>query len=488
MAERINILSYAIRPSVVLKYLGQLGLMLALLTLVPLTVSLLDSEWTSAMRYAVICFALALSGFLLVRSPAPQHVQGNEALTITAAAFLLAPLFMAWPLMTDGISFIDALFEAISGITTTGLSTVGHVTQHSMSFLFTRSWMQWYGGLGIVVLSVALLMGHQAAVHRLIGPVESAEGFVTSARTHARHTIIIYSGITLLGFLLVWPLTGNGFVALLHVLSAVSTGGFSSFDTSLAQFEPLAAIAILSIAFFSAVSLPLYWRALHSGWINGLRTFLFDIEFRSLFIACLLAGGLLSGLAWINNSGAPWYHGMLMGFSAQTTTGYSTLEVATLDPASKLVMIISMLIGGSVGSSAGGFKILRLLILIRMLQLIISRTAMPPHAVATVTLAGQKLENDDMLRALQIILLFVGIIVLSWIPFVVMGYDPLDSLFEVVSASATVGLSSGIARPELESILKAILCFDMLAGRLEIIALLVVFYPRNWIGRREELK
>jgi trk system potassium uptake protein TrkH len=93
-----------------------------------------------------------------------------------------------------------------------------------------------------------------------------------------------------------------------------------------------------------------------------------------------------------------------------------------------------------------------------------------------------------MMRAMQVILLFVIITLLSWSAFVIMGYDPLDALFEVASATGTVGLSSGIARPELESILKGVLCFDMLAGRLEIIALLVILYPRNWFGRREVLQ
>jgi len=148
------------------------------------------------------------------------------------------------------------------------------------------------------------------------------------------------------------------------------------------------------------------------------------------------------------------------------------------------VMIASMLTGGSVGSSAGGIKLLRLLIMLRILQLILRSTALPPHAVAEPSLAGQRLENDEVIKALLLILLFIIIIVLSWIPFIVLGYDPLNALFEVVSACSTAGLSSGITRPELETFLKGVLCFDMLAGRLEIIALLVVIYPRNWCGRR----
>ena len=148
-------------------------------------------------------------------------------------------------------------------------------------------------------------------------------------------------------------------------------------------------------------------------------------------------------------------------------------------------MILSMLVGGSVGSTAGGFKLLRLLIFLRLLRLTMLRTTMPPHAVADPYLEGHKLEQDDLLRVLQLILMFIGIMVLSWLPFVFMGYDPLDALFEVASACGTVGLSTGISRPELEPLLKGLLCFDMLAGRLEIIALLVVLYPRSWIGRRE---
>ncbi|MGD8926062.1 MAG: potassium transporter TrkG [Thioalkalispiraceae bacterium] len=488
MEERISILTYAVRPRVVAKYVSQLGLMLALLTLLPLFVALLEAEWVAAERYAIICCILLLLAFVLAKSPAPDRIQGNEALTITALTFILASLLMSWPMMAANIPFFDALFEAVSGITTTGLSTVADIEHRSNSFLFARAWMQWYGGLGIVVLSVALLMGHHAAARRLAEPIDNREGFVSAARTHARHSLIIYLGLTLLGMLLVWPFSGNSFNTLLHVLSAVSTGGFSRFDHSLADIGANASIALIIVAFFSAVSLPLYWRVGRAGWREGVRLLLTDIELRALLIACLLSGGLLGGIAWMNHVDSSWYHGLIMGFSAQTTTGFSTVSVAELDPVSKLIMIVSMLVGGGVGSSAGGFKLLRLLIFMRMLQIIINRSAMPPHAVSAPYLAGQKLESDDLLRAMQLILLFACIVFLSWLPFVAMGYDPLNSLFEVASACGTVGLSSGITRPELEPLLKAVLCFDMLAGRLEIIALLVVLYPRNWLGRREEIQ
>jgi trk system potassium uptake protein TrkH len=487
MQERINVLSYSVRGRVVLKYGGQLMLMLGLLTLVPLVVALLVTDWLLVFRYTVLCCGLLLVGGLLARLPAPTHIQANEALTVTALAFLCSPLLMSWPMMAADISFIDAVFEAVSGITTTGLTTLDSVESRAPTFLFARAWMQWYGGLGIVILSVALLMGHHAAARRLTDPVESGETLLATARTHARRTFIVYLCLTLFGLVLVWSLSGNGLSALLHVLSAVSTGGFSNYDASLAGLTSRpAAVAVMLVSFLGAVSLPLYWRTYHAGWLGGVRTLVTDVELRALLITGLLVGSLLTALAWSQGGDSPWYHGFMMGFSAQTTTGFSTMPVTELDAASKVVMIIAMLIGGSVGSSAGGFKLLRLLILLRMLQLLIRRAGMPSHAVAEPYLAVHKLESDDIVRALQLILLFIGIMVLSWLPFVIMGYDPLDALFEVASACGTVGLSSGITRPELEPFLKSVLCFDMLAGRLEIVALLVVLYPRNWIGRREE--
>ena len=484
--ESIKVLLYAVRARVVLKYCGQLAVVLAVLTLLPLLVALGEANWVLVVRYSVLCTLLLVGGALFARLPAPQNIRVNEALTVTALAFIVPALLMAWPMMAAKLSLVDAFFEAVSGVTTTGLSTLSKVSEHPASFLFLRAWMQWYGGLGFIVLSVALLLGHHVAAKRLISPVDSSESLMVTARTHARRTLIVYVCLTLFGFALVWPLCANGFDAILHVLSSVSTGGFSNFDNSLAGLPShAAAIAVITVSFLSAISLQLYWKSFHAGWRDGLRNLLTDEELRMLVLMSLIIGGGLSGLAWLHGSVAPWYQGFMLGISAQTTTGFATQAVSAMDPASKIVMIIAMLVGGSVGSSAGGFKILRLLILLRVIQLVLRRTAMPQHAVATLSLGEQKLEADDINKVLLLLLLYIITVVLSWLPFVVAGYDPLNSLFEVVSACGTVGLSSGITRPELETFLKAILCFDMLAGRVEIIALLVLLYPRNWFGRRE---
>ena len=487
MAEQSTMaLAYAVRWKVLAKYFGQLALLLAVLMLAPLIVSLLENEYSLAPRYILLIAILLSTGLISLRLPAPERIQINEALTITVLAFLGAALLMSWPMMESGVSYMDAVFESISGVTTTGLSTLASIEGRSHTFLFARAWMQWYGGLGFIVLSVALLLGNQTASRRLVGQAVVNEPLIATARTHALRTLIVYVCLTVVGLLLAWPAIKDGFTALLYILSAVSTGGFAPHNDSLAELNSrAAAIIVMVISFLSAVSLHLYWKVVHSGWSGGIRIMLTDMEFRALLLACLLTGSVLTLLAWIHNAGSPWYNGFMIGFSAQTTTGFATLDVASMDAASKLVMILSMLTGGSVGSSAGGFKILRLLILLRAFQMIMRRSCMPLHAMTETYLGGQKLELDEVTRALQLVLLFIAVIVLSWFPFVAYGYDPLNSLFDVVSACGTVGLSSGVTGPHLETPLKAVLCFDMLAGRVEIVALLIILYPRTWFGRRD---
>jgi trk system potassium uptake protein TrkH len=177
-------------------------------------------------------------------------------------------------------------------------------------------------------------------------------------------------------------------------------------------------------------------------------------------------------------------HALLMGMSAQTTTGFSSMPVTALDNASKLVLIASMAVGGSVGSTAGGIKLLRLLLLLRMLQLVIRRAAMPRHAVVELHFGGRVVENAELVRALLPVTLFVAVMLVSWLPFLALGYEPLNALFEVVSAIGTVGLSSGITAPDLPLLLKGVLSADMLLGRLEFVAVLILLYPATWIGKR----
>ncbi len=483
--DTFTTLAYAVRGQVVLKYLGQLALVLAALTAVPLAVALGYGDYPFASRLGLVIVPLLAFGGLFSRLQTPARVQANEALAITVLAFLVAALMMTYPLMAAGIGFVDALFEAISGVTTTGLSTVAHLHERSHAFLFARAWMQWYGGLGIVVLTVALLAGHHAASRRLIEPEASGENIATTARHYARRMLVVYLTLTVIGLVLIALMPIDLFGAVTHLLAAVSTGGFAPADSSIAGLAPSAQTSITLVAASGAVALPLYYLLFN----RGVGEFLQDVELRALVglllaVTVILAGFLrYDGMAW----GDALRHGFLLGFSAQTTTGFASLDVARLDAGSKAALILAMACGGSLGSTAGGIKMLRLLIVWRLFFVAVRRTALSEHAVLEYWLGSRKLDSDDVERALLMVLLFITVVLFSWLPFLLFGYTPLDALFEVVSATGTVGLSTGITSGDLPALLKGILCFDMVAGRVEILALLVLLYPGSWIGKRAEV-
>jgi len=483
MQEAVTTLFHAVRPRVVAKYLGQLALMLALLVLAPLLVSVFYGEYFYTLRYLVVIVLLLVVGVPALRLAEPDDIQTNESLVITALAFVLSPLLMTWPIMAAGLSFADAWFEAVSGITTTGLSTLQNLADKPKTFLFARAWMQWYGGLGIVVLSVALLMGHHIALKRLVGP-EGGQSMITTTRIYARHVLRVYLSLTMVGVIVLWLLLHDGFLAVTHVLAAVSTGGFSPLGGSLGDIDHWSVrAAVMLLGLCGALPFVLFYYLFRGNW----RDVVFDTELHVLLLLILIISALLSltlaeqfDFGWRQAMG----HGLLLGSSAQTTTGFSSLDIAGLSPVSKGLLIIAMFIGGGMGSTAGGIKILRVLIMARMIQLFIQRSTLPTHAVIEPRLGERTLEPEEITQALVLILLFVIVIARSWLVFLAYGYPALDALFEVVSATGTVGLSTGITRHALEPALKGVLGLDMLLGRLEIITLLVVLYPHTWIGKR----
>jgi len=482
----MRILTYAVRPLSILKYFGLVCFAFGLMSVVPLVVSLVFGDYHISLRYGTVVVGILALSTGLRRLPAAKRIQTNEAMVITALIFLFAPLVMAWPMMASGLGFLDSLFETISGVTTTGLTTQSTVVGKPETFLFARAWMQWVGGLGIVVLSLAVMIQPGRVAKRLGDMGDYEEDLLGGTRAHARLVFIVYAVLTAAGIVGLGLLGAEWFEAVLYGLAAVSTGGFAPNDASLAGLEShLAQAMVILLSLAGGISLILYQRIFRESW----RAAINDLQLQGFLIIGLLMTLLLAvslrtqgGFAWLPALG----HGALNALSAQSTAGFSSLSLSEMQSGSKLVLVIAMFIGGSIGSTAGGIKILRLLILMRLFYLVIQRAGMPRNAVAEARLGGRRLESDEIENALCLILVYIALIACSWMPFVVMGYNPIDSLFEVVSAISTAGLSVGITDPGLHPFLKTVLCVDMFLGRLEIIAWLVLVFPGTWFGKRLE--
>jgi trk system potassium uptake protein TrkH len=284
-----------------------------------------------------------------------------------------------------------------------------------------------------------------------------------------------------LGIAVLMALGMDAFGAVGYVLAAVSTGGFALQDAGLGALgRPSLEAAVIGIAVLGAISLPLY----HAAWRRNWRRVANDPELRALLVALPVVTLLLLGAARLSGAHTAPLDLLLLGLSAQSTTGFSTLPVVHLDPASKWVLMGAMAIGGSAGSTAGGIKLFRFLLLVRLVQLLLRRLGMPRHAVSGLSLGGRRVEDETAMRALVLILLFVAAALGSWLPFLAGGYDPLDALFEVISALGTVGLSTGVTGSHLAPGLKAVLALDMLLGRVEFIAVLILLHPATWWGKR----
>jgi trk system potassium uptake protein TrkH len=310
-------------------------------------------------------------------------------------------------------------------------------------------------------------------------------GLVGGTRAYARWVLIVYGGLTGVG-LAGALLSGLGiFDAVLFVLPAVSTGGFAPVGDSLSSLTLPSQAWILALCLAGAVPLTVVnglWRRRRPAPLDALQA--------GALVLAVVLGTLVLGVSLRLADGMTWtrvvHHAPALAASAQSTAGFSTLPVSGLSDISKLLLVAAMAVGGSVGSTAGGIKLLRMIVATRICTNMVARTGLSRHAVLDTRLRGQRLGHGEVQAALALIAMFVGAVAASWLPFVAMGYDPVDSLFEVVSATGTVGLSAGVTSAGLPPVLKGLLCADMLLGRLEIVAWLVVLAPGTWVGRRRE--
>lgn len=474
-------LHFAVRGRVVAKYTGQILALVALSTVVPAAVAGASGRLVVAGRYAVVIAVLGGAGALCARLRCTSKIQANEALVVTALAFVLPGLAMAFPIAGYGIPAVDALFESISGVTTTGLSTLGGIGERPAAFHFSRAWLQWMGGLGVVVLALAFLVPSGQASRRLGFEEREALDVVAGTRAKARRVSVVYVALTLAGWALC-AATGMGAVdALDHALAAISTGGFAPRDESLAGQPGAARVAVSAVCLLGAISF--FWYARFAGrrWPGALR----DTQLWTL-LALVAIGWVLLGLGSRSDRAEAWWHAGWMSVFAQTTAGFSTLDVRELAPFGQAVLIFQMLAGGHVGSTAGGLKVLRVVILWKAVVGPILRASVPPSAELRPRLDARPVGRSETEAAAALAVAMLGAVGVSWLLFLAFGHDPLAALFDVASAVGTVGLSAGTVGPDLEPSLKLVLCANMLLGRVEVFAFLVLLFPATWFGRRKD--
>ncbi len=290
----------------------------------------------------------------------------------------------------------------------------------------------------------------------------------------------VYAGITLAIFALLLLAGMAPFDAICQSFTTVSTGGFSTRPDSIAGFPGTIIPAIIILGcIMGATNFALYFRVTRE---HG--AFFTSVQVRWFFgIAAVGIVLLLLALLPVFDPATAASITIFQGFSALTTTGFSTTVIASLPDGAKAVLAVLMWIGGGVGSTAGGIKILRIAILVNMVYLVFLRYFLPREAVTPFRVGGVPVSEEEIFRIVAYFFLYIVVLVASALIFLYAGFPALDSLFEVSSALGTVGLSTGITGAGLATVLKGTLIVDMLLGRIEIIPLCILFMPRTWWKR-----
>jgi len=448
---------------IILQSLGMILIIIGVLTVIPLLVAAFYNE--DLMPFFLVSVIPMVFGMLAVRFIHPDtEFQARHAAISAALTYLIISFLGAIPFTYYGMGILDAFFEAMSGWTTTGLTMIADVEVLPRSLLFWRSFIQWLGGVGIIVLLLTILTTGRAGL-RLYQAEARKERIKPRLISTARLIWWIYTVYTFVGIFLFFIAGMSTFDAANHSMTAISTGGFSVKNASLAAYNSLQ-IELVAIFLMLLGGINFF---VHYKMLTGKKGFLLkDLQFQAM------AALLIISTAIIGFTSLSFRDAFFQTVSALTNAGLSTASIAVLNDFSKSILTLLMIIGGSAGSTSGAIKIIRMLIIVKLIYWWIKQTLLPEHAVFSRRLGGIEMNPEVTHEATVFALLYFVILGAGALSLMYLGYSGADSVFEVAAAQGNVGLSAGITSASLNPFGKIVLIFNMWVGRLEIIPVLVL--------------
>lgn len=410
----------------------------------------------------------------------------REALVAVLTSWLLLPALAAAPYVIDGgMSALNAIFESMSGFTTTGATVLTDFSAFGKALFMWRALSQWVGGIGILVLFIAVfpqlaIAGRQLFFTEAPGPTE--ERLTPRLRNTAVAVLGVYSALTL-ACAVGYGVAGMGsYDAIAHALTTLAAGGFSPNGLSFAGFENSAMewVAILFM-FFAGANFALLYRAA----TGRPRDLLRDAELRTYAAILLAASGVLTLL--LVDSYPPLdavRHSLFQVASILTSTGFASADFALWSLPAQMVLVVLMFVGGCAGSASGGVKVVRWIVIAKSTARELIR-ALHPRAVLPVRL-GARTVSEEVVRAVAAFLtLYIGLFAVTTLILVVLGADFVVAFTAAISCLGNVGPGLESIGPmasfaDLHPISRGVLTFVMYAGRLEVVTVFVIFTPGWW--------
>ncbi len=446
--------------------------------LVPCIFSLLYTEsFTGVVLYYVLSSAIVfLFGFILKSFFQNEFsTQMKHAFLITAVSWIAFTCFAALPFVfIQGASFVDGLFEAMSALTTTGLSVMRPLLDSMpRSLIFWRSLLSWVGGIGIIVLAMVGVFAAYTRASKLIIAEGREERLTPNLKNSVMAVWWVYALLTGIGALLLFLSGMTPFESMNYSMSAISTTGMDISSPGLAVESGYWAInlgihnywvdiSLIIIMLFGATSFSVHYLFFKR---KDIRAFFKDAEFRGLLLLSVLTSLMVIPKLGIEN-------GIFHAVSALTCGGFElvvTQAIGQWDEFVKLVLVLAMFIGGSAGSTAGGIKISRFIIFVKGIYWKAKETLLPQKAFFAKKFDGREVKGEEIREVVFFILLYAFFIALGIMVLTFDGATISNSLFEVVSAQSNAGISTGITNAGMPLASKTMLIFNMWIGRLEII-------------------
>lgn len=480
----------------ILKLLGAIHLFWGVIMLLPLSVAVIDN-WRGFWSFlGAMLLCTSLSFFLYWRN---RHVTGEisrrAGFAIVGLVWISIACFAALPFYFYGngfgYSFTNALFESISGLTTTGASILPQVSHLPKSILFWRALLQWIGGLGIVLLSLAVLpmLGIGGVqLFRAEASCATGERITPRIKDTAKLLWWVYLLLTVLVIFFLQQAGMPFFDAVCHGFSTISTAGFSTQDTSIMFYNsPLIEMIITLFMLIGGCNFTLHYLALKGKPLN----YFYDTEFRgyvlvvfgiSLFIAInLYWTGVYKDFI------TAMRHALFQTASIMTTTGHNSADFELwrlAAPATAIMLMIAMFLGGMSGSTSGGVKIIRMQVLCQVIYNTL-KGLIHPRAVTKVRIHGSVISEEQIKAITAFFILYWFIFVISTLILSLVGLDMVSAISAVAASINDVGPGFGMVGPlsnynAVPILGKWVLMLDMLIGRLEVFTILLLFIPEFW--------